>query len=118
MGDTFSVDVEHDPAGRVCVVALAGKLDPLAAGQLGPVIDRLYGDGYRDFVFDLARLAYVGSLGLRELVGLANRVRADGSVALSHVSAPVREVLDLTRVNTLLRVYPSRADAIDAARSR
>jgi anti-sigma B factor antagonist len=118
MSDAFSVEVGHDPSGRVCVVALAGKLDPVAVEQLDPVVDRLYQEGHRHFVLDLGRLVYVGSLGLRVLVGLANRVRADGSLGLCGVSAPVRGILDLTKVSTLLHIYPSRADAVDAARSR
>ena len=73
---------------------------------------------FRYFVFDLARLTYVGSIGLRVLVGLGNRVRADGYLAVCNVSAPIRTVFDLTKVSTLLRLFPTRADAVDAARSR
>jgi anti-sigma B factor antagonist len=118
MSDVFSVAVDRDPTGRVCVVTLTGKLDPVAAEELQPVVDRLFEDGHRDFVLDLGRLAYVGSLGLRVFVGLANRVRGGGSLGLCAVSAPVREILDLTKVSTLVRIYPSRADAIDGVLSR
>jgi anti-anti-sigma factor len=118
MNDDFTIDVGYDPSGRVCVVALGGKLDPAAVGVLEPRLDTLYDEGERRFVFDLGRLEYVGSLGLRVLVALANRVRADGSVGVYNVSAPVRQIFDLTKVGTILRVYPSWADAIDAVRSR
>jgi anti-sigma B factor antagonist len=118
MTDDFAVDVGHDPTGRVCVVAVAGKLDPVAVGRLEPELDALYDAGHRRFVLDLGRLTYVGSLGLRVFVRLANRVRADGWLGVCNVTAPVREVFDLTKVSTLLRLYPSRADAVDAARSR
>jgi anti-anti-sigma factor len=114
---TFSFEVQHDPSGRVCVVALTGNLDPVAVGQVEPELDTLYHNGERRFVFDLGRLEYIGSLGLRVLVGLANRVRADGMVGVCNDSAPVRQIFDLTKVGTILRTYPSRADAVDAARS-
>jgi anti-anti-sigma factor len=117
MADRFDIDVSHDPTGRVCVVALAGKLDPDGAAALDPELDALVAAGDRRFVLDLAGLRYVGSLGLRSLVGLANRVRGEGTVVLCAPPAPVRQVLEMTRITTLLRVYPSRADAIDAARS-
>ena len=33
---------------------------------------------------------------------------------LSNASRPVRDVMEMTRVNQILRQYPSRAEAIDA----
>jgi anti-anti-sigma factor len=118
MGSDFAIEVDHDAAARVCVVALAGKLDPLAVEQVDPVVEQLFGDGHRAFVLDLGRLTYVGSVGLRVLIGLANRVRADGYLGVCNVAPPVRHLLDLTKASTLLRIFPTRADAIDAARSR
>src|SRR5262245_31671012 len=110
--DVFTIDVQYDPSGRVCVVALAGKLDPLATEQLEPRLAALYDGGQRLFVCDLERLEYVGSLGLRVIVGLANKLRADGSLVVCNVSDPVRRILDLTKVGQILRVYQTRADAI------
>jgi anti-anti-sigma factor len=114
----LTVEVSRDPTGRVCVVALAGKLDPDGAAILDHELDARVAAGERRFVLDLAGLRYVGSLGLRSLVGLANRVKGEGVVVLCAPPAPVREVLEMTRVTAVLRVYPSRPDAIDAARSR
>lgn len=118
MNDTFSIDVSDGADGRVCVVSLAGKLDPLAVERLEPVVDRLYEAGHRSFVLDLARLAYVGSVGLRVFVELAKRVRADGYLGVCDAAPPIRQLFDLTKISSLLRIFPSRADAIDAARSR
>jgi anti-anti-sigma factor len=118
MSEPFAVEVGYDPTGRVCVVALAGKLDPPACDLLEPELEALYADGRRHFVFDLKQLRYVGSLGLRAFVGLANRVRGEGSVAACGLTGVVREVFDVTKVSAVLRVYPSRADAVDAIVSR
>ncbi|MBN9518673.1 STAS domain-containing protein [bacterium] len=118
MSESFAVNVGYDPNGRVCVVTLAGKLDPSACEVLEPELDALVAAGRRHFVLDLGQLRYVGSLGLRAFVALANRVRGEGAVVACSLSPPVREVFDMTRISAVLRVYPSRADAVDAVASR
>jgi anti-anti-sigma factor len=118
MAEPFAVNVGYDASGRVCVVALVGKLDPLACEVLDPELDALLAAGVRRFVLDLGGLRYVGSLGLRAFVALANKVRGDGSVSACGLSPLVREVFEMTRVNALLRVYPTRTDAVDAALSQ
>ncbi len=117
MNDKFLIDVSDCPDGRVCVVSLTGKLDPLAVEQLDLVVNRLYEGGHRYFVFDLTRLVYVGSVGLRVFVELANRVRANGYLGVCNVTAQIRQLFDMTKISTIVRIFPSRADALDAARS-
>lgn len=118
MSDTFSYETRTDPTGAVCVVALAGSLDPEGAEQLGPALNALCDAGRQRFVLDLSRLEYVGSLGLRALLVLSSRLRPSGGVvALAAASARVEQVLDVTRLNAILRRYPTVDDAIDAVRS-
>ena len=103
-----------EPDNRVMVVSLSGKLDPQATEELSPRLDEAYAAGYRRFVFDLSQLDYVGSLGLRLFVGLHNRLRGEGSVALCCPTSPVLTILDMTKLNRVLRYYPTRPEAIDA----
>jgi anti-sigma B factor antagonist/stage II sporulation protein AA (anti-sigma F factor antagonist) len=118
MSDTFAFDVRTDPTGAVCVVELAGKLDPDVAEPFGEALSGLFDAGRRRFVLDLSRLVYVGSLGLRAFLTLHNRLKAaGGAVVLAAVSAPLQQILDLTRVNVLLRRYPTVGEATDAVRS-
>lgn len=121
MGDAvpFSSRFEIDDHTRVCVVSLAGKLDPVAVEDLHPQVQELVRAGYKRFVFDLSALDYVGSLGIRLLVGLANQLKPDGgSVALSDLTAGVRSVVELTRVDRILPTYPTRTAAVDAVRTK
>ncbi len=106
---------EYTPDRRVVVIAVRGKLDPLAVEELTPKVDEEYRAGSRRFVFDLSGLEYAGSLALRLFVGLHNRVKGEGAVVLSSTPAPVRTLFEVTRVNQVLRLYPTRAEAIDAA---
>lgn len=112
----FTCDVINDKG--VTVLALKGKLDALATEELQVRIDKLRKEGHSRFVFDLAYLDYVGSFGLRIFVALHNDVQSEGGVCVCNTSANVRSIFSVTKLDKLLRSYPSRADAIDALRSR
>ena len=114
----FTSRFEIDENTRICVVSLTGNLDPTAVEDLHPQVQELVQAGFRKFVFDLTKLNHIGSLGLRLLVGLANQVKADGAVFLCSVSAPMRSIIDITKVDQVLRVYPTRHAAVDAMKSR
>lgn len=108
-------EFEFNSHPRVLVVSVRGKLDPPAVLELTPRIEEAYRAGARRFVFDLTRLEYAGSLALRLFVGLHNRVKGEGAVVLCNPPASLREVFALTRVDQVLRAYPTRAEALDAA---
>jgi anti-sigma B factor antagonist len=110
----FGSRFEIDDDTRVCVVALTGSMDSVAVDDLHPQVQELVRAGYRRFVFDMLGLEYVGSMGLRLLVGLANQLKGDGGVALCELAAGVRSVIEMTKVNQVLRAFPSRADAVAA----
>jgi anti-sigma B factor antagonist len=118
VSSAFTCDVTTENPGPVSVLVLTGSLDPAAVPVLEAVIERELQAGRRRFVLDLGRLTYVGSLGLRALVRLHNQVKADGAVTAFDPTPNVQSVLDVTKVGQVLRVYPTRQDALDAARTR
>ena len=79
---TFSCQFTVEEPGGVVVAALVGELDHEAAEPFGNQVDELHRAGHRRFVFDLGRLTYIGSMGLRVFALLASRVKADGAVCL------------------------------------
>ncbi|HVK15741.1 MAG TPA: STAS domain-containing protein [Fimbriiglobus sp.] len=115
---TFSCQFTVEEPGGVVVATLAGELGHEAAEPFGDRVDELHQAGHRRFVFDLGRLTYIGSMGLRVFALLASRVKADGAVCLCDPTANVQSALDVTKLARLLHVYPTRAEAIDAVRSR
>jgi anti-sigma B factor antagonist len=108
----FALETDSDTG--ITYVTVSGKLDPVAAEDMAPALDEAYRAGARRFVFDLSELVYVGSLGLRVFVGLHNRVRGIGGVALCSVKPGVLKILDMTKLTALLRHYPTRHEAADA----
>lgn len=111
---TFACQFEFTPDNRAVTISLFGKLDPEGVEELHPQVQEVYRAGVRRFVFDLERLEYAGSLGLRLLVGVANQVRNDGAVAVCRPTDAVLGMLTMTKLTVLLPVYPSREEALAA----
>jgi anti-sigma B factor antagonist len=97
-----ALTVGLEDAGRRAIVRLAGELDmssiPLLEGRLGPLLARSDLD---EIVFDLADLGFIDSSGLAVLVKVAGSGKR---VLLRRPSPLVREVIEITGLDTLLPV--------------
>jgi anti-anti-sigma factor len=114
----FSCQFTVVEPGKVVVADLAGELIHESAEPFDDQVAAHIRAGHRRFVFDMSRLTYIGSMGLRTLAALAGRVKADGAVCLCEPTPPVQSVLDVSKLGPLLPVYPTRAEAVAAARAR
>jgi stage II sporulation protein AA (anti-sigma F factor antagonist) len=70
-------------------------------------------EGHKAVLLDLNGVSFVDSSGLGALVAGYNAMKsAGGSLALVRVPGRVRELLELSRLTGVLRVYDSEADAL------
>lgn len=113
----FTSRFEIDDLTRIVTVSLTGNLDPAAVDDLHPQVQELVHAGFHHFVFDLSALNHVGSLGLRLMVGLQNQVKDRGAVVLCALSATTTSIVQLTKVNRVLRTYRTRVQAVDAIKN-
>jgi anti-sigma B factor antagonist len=91
------LDVTVRPVGdRTIVVAVAGELDLATAPTLKTELIKSLARGYRDVVLDLSRVAHMDSTGLAVLIGLRERIKDDGRLALAGTPETVLRVLELT----------------------
>ena len=69
--------------------------------------------GARLVVVDFSSTAYIDSSGLGALVSLGKRIReSGGELRLAALNEDLRTLFELTRLDTLFPLYPSRADAL------
>ena len=82
--------------GRL-VVTLSGELDTAAAAEAEAALKPLLESNGRDVVIDCTELEYIASSGLRILLSILKKVKADGGrVTLKNVNEVIRDVLELT----------------------
>ena len=76
-------------------LALAGRLDTTTAPELEKTVDEAL-DGTKDLVFDMTRLEYISSAGLRVILKAQKAMNARGSMKLIGVNDSIMEVFDIT----------------------
>jgi anti-sigma B factor antagonist len=82
------------------------------------ILDRLDGRGIRNVVLDFHRTDYYGSTALSFFLKLWKRVRGwNGRMAFCSVSDHEREILQLTMLDRLWPICPTRAEALAAVRA-
>lgn len=108
---TFTID-HSDPA----LIALAGDVlggaDALAFSH---ALDELIRSGARKVVIDLGGVGLINSSGLGMLVAASKSVRlAGGRIAVVTQGGQIRDLLKMTRLDTIIAPYSSRQEALNA----
>lgn len=119
MGITYNVR----QARGVAVVDLSGRItlgEEIASGSgtgmtLHELIRDLLKQGHKNVLLNLRDVSYVDSSGIGELFGCLTTARSQGGVVkLTHPNERVRNVLSLTKLNTVLEVIEDEATAVQS----
>ncbi len=87
------MEEEWDPVSGVSVLRPVGRLDSGTAPELVDLVLAVFKKGVRKVVFDLSRLDYISSAGLRVILMAGKMLRKDlGRVVLVGLNETVREV--------------------------
>ena len=89
--------------GNDLKVILEGRLDTTTAPQLEAELGSLLG-GVTDLKFDLAKLDYISSAGLRVLLSSQKTMNKQGTMVISGVSPEVKEIFDVTGFSDILTI--------------
>lgn len=107
----------HDVDRDVLILAADGGIDAYNTdqilGDLGKVIDA----GVTKLIVDCRQVLSISSMGVASLVLLHKRLaERGGHVKLAAVQARVFRILQITRLNTVLQIYPTVDAALQAFR--
>ena len=111
---------EIEPSSNTAIVTLRGELDAhdaprlrevltMAVDELGTGLDR----DARCLVLDLTGVAFLDSTALGTMIGALRRVReAGGEMRIVLPETPARRIFEITGLEPVLDVYPTREDAL------
>ena len=72
-------------------------------------------EGTQQFVIDLSELQHINSSGLGVLITLLTKARkVGGEVILANPSEYIQNLLLITKLNTIFKIYQSEAEAMEA----
>ena len=89
-------------AGRL-TFTVAGRLDTSTAPELETTLKTSY-DGITELVFDLQKLEYISSAGLRVLLSAQKVMNKQGSMVIRGASEEVMEIFDVTGFVDILTI--------------
>lgn len=112
------MEIGEERSGGALVLAPAGRVDSVSAGELERLLVARLDAGERRLVIDLTGVEYISSAGLRVLLLAAKRLKAPaGALALCGMGPGVRTVLDLAGFTPLFVVEPAREQALARVRA-
>ena len=97
------MNIQKTVSGTTLTVALEGRLDTTTAPKLEEEL-RSSVDGVSRLVFDLEKLEYISSAGLRVLLAMQKLMNRQGAMLLRNVNEAVMEVFEVTGFSDILRI--------------
>ena len=89
-------------AGKL-TLTITGRLDTSTAPKLEETLKGSY-DGVTELVFDLKKLEYISSAGLRVLLGATQAMEDKGEMVVRNLTPSVKEVFELTGFSRLFAI--------------
>lgn len=97
------MNIQKALSGAALTVALEGRLDTTTAPKLEEEL-RSSVDGITRLVFDVEKLEYISSAGLRVLLAMQKLMNQQGEMVLQNVNEAVMEFFEVTGFSDILRI--------------
>ena len=94
------MNIQKTLSGAALTVALEGRLDTTTA----PKLEEELRDGITRLVFDVEKLEYISSAGLRVLLAMQKLMNQQGEMVLQNVNEAVMEVFEVTGFSDILSI--------------
>jgi len=97
------LNITKNSNGSELKLILEGRLDTATAPQLEAALNSALA-GVTSLKFDLEKLDYISSAGLRVLLSSQKTMNKQGSMVISNVSPEVKEIFDVTGFTDILTI--------------
>ena len=95
--------IEKTKNGSALMIALSGRLDTMTAPDLEAELkDGL--EGIEELTFDLDKLDYISSAGLRVLLSAQKVMNRQGSMKVLHPNEVIAEIFEVTGFSDILTI--------------
>lgn len=89
--------------GTELTIAISGRLDTSTAPQLESVVKAEI-MGIKALIFDMEKLEYISSAGLRVLLSTQKAMNQQGEMKLIHVNETIMEIFEITGFTDILTI--------------
>ena len=97
------LNIDKNADGSKLVIKLEGRLDTTTAPQLEEELNGSL-SGVKELEFDLEKLEYISSAGLRVLLSAQKTMNNQGSMVVKNSIEEIREIFDVTGFSDILTI--------------
>ena len=97
------LNINKNKVGNELTVILDGRLDTTTAPTLESELKASL-DGIESLIFDMDKLQYISSAGLRVLLSAQKIMNRQGNMVVRKASEDVREIFDVTGFSDILTI--------------
>ncbi len=99
--------------GGALIFGIEGKMDAVTAPEFDKRFGKWTGDEEKAVIFDLSRLEYISSAGLRSMLAAAKKVKAaEGRMCIFGLKGPVKEVFKLSGFYSIFTICETETEAL------
>lgn len=99
----MTIKIDKNENENAMTIALEGRLDTAAAPELDKIVDTEL-EGVKSLIFDMAKLEYISSSGIRVILKALKTMNEQGAMKLINVNDTVMEVFDITGFLDILTI--------------
>ena len=101
--------------GNVTIVELEGRIDIHTSEAIGEDIMNLIDKNKNNILFDLSRLEFLSSSGLRIFVAVRRRLEGiRGCVKIFGMNKTIKEIFDIVDLTNLYELYDNLDEAVQS----
>jgi len=110
--------ISSEKIGDILVVVPGEKrIDaPVATDFKSTMVDWINA-GHRRLLLDLSGVDLIDSAGLGAILSTLKTLGKDGDLFICGIGKTVKSLFELTRMHRVFNIYPTRDDALEAARN-
>ncbi len=97
------MNIEQKKDGNALTLALEGRLDTMTAPQLDAVLKEAL-PGVEALTFDLEKLDYISSAGLRVLLSAQKAMNQQGAMKVKNANEMILEIFEVTGFCDILTI--------------
>jgi len=99
------MNIEQCERDGITCLAIEGRLDAESAPQAEPVVKAILGEKKTSLLFDLSRMEYISSAGLRIILLAVKDMRnRKGKVVLCGLRPYVKEIFDVSNFSSIIPI--------------
>lgn len=107
------MNITREKSGDYSILTLNGRIDTSTSPAFEEEIEKLFGEGEKNLIFDCSGLNYISSSGLRVfLIAQKRAILLKGSLSLCCMQPAIREIFVISGFDMIFKVFDSREEAL------